>query len=136
DTRAPRGGTHSDDPLETRAQAVAPVRELGSALLAAQNRHRWAPRPGAEPHRRDAADAACEPGLREDRLREVGPRAVARGGEITHAERSAARDEGAGGGCEVPGVRRAPTLVVDDGDLVPVRAEAEHRADEVVPRLP
>src|SRR5438067_2526081 len=65
------------DPFEARAQALAPVREARRVrALAAQHRIRGARRRAAELGRRDSADPAYEPRLREDRLGELGPRAL------------------------------------------------------------
>ena len=51
------------------------------------------------------------------------------------SERRAVVDQLARGRGEVPDVGRAATLVVDHRDLVPLGAEPEHRAHEVVSRL-
>src|SRR5205085_4638342 len=79
---------------------------------------------------RDAADAAGDARLLEDRLGEVGPCAVTCGGDVVDAERPA-HDVLDGGG-EMPDVGRTATLVVDDGDLVALGREPQHRAHEVV----
>src|SRR3954470_12564269 len=74
-------------PREALTQAVAPVRQLGGALLGAEHRVRRAMGPRAELLSRDAADAALDAGVFEDRLREVRPRAVAARGHVVDAER-------------------------------------------------
>ena len=91
--------------------------------------------PSAELLRGDAPDPAREPGFVEDRLGEVRPGAVAGGGEVPDPEGGAAVDERARRLGQVAHVGRAAPLVGDDGDLVALRAEPEHRAHEVVPRL-
>ena len=78
---------------ETGPQAVAPVRQLRGALLAAEDRDRRPRRLRAELRRRDPPHPAVEPGLLEDRLREVGPRAVAGRREMPDPERGAAVDQ-------------------------------------------
>ena len=103
---------------EALAQAVAPVRQLGRALLGAQHRVRRPRRLRAELGGRDPPHAAVEPGLLEDRLGEVGPRAVARrrrrGRRRTAARRSRAsprrdgrRRSGSRAGRRRPRPRRA-----------------------------
>ena len=72
---------------EALAQALAPVRQLRGALLAAQHRVRGARRARAELGSRDPADARREACLLEDRLGEVGPRAVAGRRHVVDAER-------------------------------------------------
>ena len=70
------------------AQALAPVRQLRRArsrCAAPSTPGRGAGAPNSA--RRDPADAAVEARLLEDRLREVGPRAVAGGGDVVDAER-------------------------------------------------
>ena len=62
---------------KTGPQPIAPQRQLRGALLAAENRDRRPRRLRAELRRRDPPHPAAEPGLFEDRLCEVGPRAVA-----------------------------------------------------------
>src|SRR4051812_4290545 len=71
------------------AEALAPVGQLRGALLAAQDGVRGAGGTGAELRRGDPPHARLEAGLLEDRLREVGPRAVARGGDVVDAVREA-----------------------------------------------
>ena len=69
-------------------QARRPSRQcgqLGRALLAAQHRVRRPRRAGAELGGRDPAHAAVEARLLEDRLGEVGPRAVALRGDVVDA---------------------------------------------------
>ena len=83
--------------------------------------------------RRDPAHPAVDTRLGEDRLRELGPCAVAVGGDVPHAARKL--DELAHRGAEMSDVCRAASLVVDDGDLVSFRAGVEHRPHEVRPRL-
>src|SRR6476469_10059238 len=73
--------------LETLLQPLAPVRQLGGAALAAQNRVRRPRRARAELGRRDAPDARVEARLLEDRLRELRPRAVAARGDVVRAVR-------------------------------------------------
>ena len=78
--------------------------------------------------------AHAEPRLLEDRLREVGPRALTLRGEVPDAEGVAAVDELPRRCGEMADVRGAPVLVRDDRYLVAVGAESEHRAQEVVTR--
>src|SRR5438105_7195923 len=94
------------------AQALAPVRELRGALLAPQHRVRGPGGAGAELRRGDPADARREPGLLEDRLREVGPRAVATSRDVVDAIRQA--DDLLGGLREMADVGRRSALIVDD----------------------
>src|SRR5215471_12726678 len=69
--------------LEAGAQSVAPVRQrLSVEALAPQRRIRG---PGSGPVElcaRDASDAAIDSRVVEDRLRELGPRAVAAAGDV------------------------------------------------------
>ena len=109
---------------------VAPVRQRRRALLAPQHRVGRARRRTRELGRRDPADAGVETGLLEDRLGEVGPGRVAVGGDVVDAVRQEQDLTRRGG--EVADVGRRPPLVVDDSDLVPLLAEPQHRADEVV----
>ena len=81
-----------------------------------------------------APHAAVEPGLLEDRLRELRPRAVAAGGDVVDAEREQRHPWHRFG--EVHRVGRAAALVVHDRDLVAFRPESQHRPDEVVPDRP
>src|SRR5262245_29047782 len=79
---------------EACAQAVPPVREArGIRTFAPENRVRRAGSGTGELLRRDPAYAAVEPGFLEDRLGEVGPRALAVGGDVPETERAAAVDE-------------------------------------------
>src|SRR5688572_4880055 len=81
-TRAPREPSRAEA-REALAQAVAPVRQPWSALvLAAQHGVGRARGRTAELLRRDRSHPAVEAGFFEDCLREVGPRAVALGGEV------------------------------------------------------
>src|SRR5829696_2294703 len=121
-------------PREAFPQPVAPVRELRRTLLAAQDRIRRTGGAGAEVAGRDPPDAARDARLLEDRLRELGPGAVARGRDVVDAER-ALEDRPRRVG-EVRDVGRATALIVDDSDLVALGAEPQHRAQEVVPRRP
>ena len=116
---APAGLRAASEPRQALAQPVAPVRQLGRALLRAQHRVRRPRRLRAELGRRDPADAAVEAGLLEDRLREVGPRAVAarrrRGRRRTAARRrprsprrGGRRRSGSRAGRRRPRPRRAP----------------------------
>src|SRR5262245_61739613 len=71
------------DTSQALAEAVAPVREARRVgLLAAQDRVRRSWSRAAELARRDPANSARERCLVEDRLGEVGPRAVAVGGNV------------------------------------------------------
>src|SRR4029450_12725104 len=72
-----RPGLRASKPVETLAQALAPGRERGRALLAAQSRVRGTRSRAAELGGRDPADTTEEAGLLEDRLGEVGRRGVA-----------------------------------------------------------
>ena len=67
----------------------------------------------------DAAHVAAQPGLVEDRLGEVGPRAIAVGGNVPDAVRLLEQLACRGG--EVADERRRASLVVDDGYLVQLR---------------
>src|SRR5262245_15643893 len=69
------------------SQAFAQVRELWGASLAAEDRVRRAGSRTAQLSRRDAANAAVEAGLLEDRFRELGPGAVACGRDVVRALR-------------------------------------------------
>ncbi len=113
------------------------MRQVGrSRSLAAENRVRRPRRRTLELGRRDAPHAAVEPGFLEDRLGEVGPRALAVGGDVPQALRQVCVDERSRRVREMADERGAATLVVHDRDLVALGAEAEHRAKEVVPGRP
>jgi len=101
-------------------------------VLATEHGVGGARRGAAELLARDPAHAAGEAGLREDRLRELGPGAVALRGDVPAAVRQL--DNALRGFREVPDVGGRAALVVDDGDFVVVGAEPQHRANEVVPR--
>ncbi len=73
-----------------------------------------------------------EPRLLEDRLGEVGPRAVTVSRDVPEPLRQVRVDEPPNGRGQVADERRAAALVVDDRDLVALCAEAEHRPEEVV----
>ena len=103
------------DPREAGTEPVAPVREPGRLrVLAAQHRVRGPGCRARQLGRRDPPHAARQPGLGEDRLGEVGPGAVALGGDVVEPVREP--DERARGGREVSDVasatragRRPPT---------------------------
>src|SRR5439155_10446357 len=78
---------------------------------------------------RDPANAALDAGLIEDRLRELGPGAVARGGDVP--DPAGPLDQHTHSLREMADVRRAAALVVDDRHLVPLATALEHRPDEV-----
>ncbi len=110
------------------------MRELGRALLASQHRicRTWSG--STELLARDSVDAAPHSSLFEDRIGELCPGAVTRGGDMPHPER--ASDQLACRRRHVTDIGRRASLVVDDGDLAAVPAEFEHRANEVVARWP
>ena len=90
------------------------------------------PRRARELLRRDGLDRDVLPPRQADRLAgELVPRRVAAVREMDDP-RDAPVDEGADGGGEVPRVRGAPDLVVDDGELAPAGLHAlEDRVHEV-----
>src|SRR5664279_3646954 len=106
--------------------------ERCAGALAAKHRVRWTRRRAVELGGRDTAHAAVEPGLLEDRLGELGPRAVTLGCDVPDPARQA--DELARRGGQMADIRGTAALVVDDRDFVPLRAEREHRAQEVATR--
>ena len=132
DENAHRRQASCPQPREALAQALAPVRQLRRALLAAQHRVGGPRRLRAELGGRDPPHAAVEARLLEDRLGEVGPRAVAGGGDVVDAERQLEHRRRRLR--EMADVGRAAALVVDDRDLVALGAEPQHRAHEVVRR--
>src|SRR5690348_6596079 len=92
------------EPAEALSPPVALVRQpRRPGLLAPQHRVRRPRRRPAELLRRDRDDAALEPGFLEDRGRELGPRALAVGGDVPDAGREL--HELAGRRGEVPDVR-------------------------------
>src|SRR5262249_50618306 len=97
--------------------------------LAPQDRVRGSLRLRAPLVARDPANAARQARLLEDRLGELGPGAVAVGGDVVDAERQLEDLLDRGG--EMADVCRRGSLVVDDGDLVALVSEAQHRANEV-----
>src|SRR5436305_1894898 len=120
-------GVHSS---QAGAKAFAPMREFWRAVLAAQDRVSRTRGLRAELLRADPADARREAGLLEDRLREIGPRAIAPRGHVVGAVRQPhdlPRRLG-----EMADVGRGAALVVDDRDLIALRSEPEHRPQEVV----
>src|SRR5262245_27267048 len=79
-----------DEAGKTFAEAVAPVREVrGVRLLAAEDRVRRARSRATELLGRDPAHAALDLRFLEDRLRELGPRAVAVRGDVVEPVRKA-----------------------------------------------
>ena len=125
-SRPSRRGT----PAARRASAAAEA--LPRARCAAPSRRASART--LELRGRDPPNAAVEPGLLEDRLGEVRPRAVTVRGDVPQPCRQVLVDELPHGGREVADEGRAAALVVDDGDLVALGAEPQHRPQEVVPR--
>ncbi len=106
----------------------------GAGALAPQHR---VGRPGRRPAElggRDPPHGAVEARLLEDRLGELGPGAVAFGGDVPDALRQLDQLPGRLG--EMADVGGAASLVVDDRDLVALPAEPEHRAHEVAARPP
>ena len=122
--------------LSRSRQARRPSRQWGrrgaSGRSLREHRVRGPRRGTAELGSRDPAHAAVEAGLLEDRLRELGPRALAVRGEVPDAARQL--DELARRRREMADIGRAAALVVDDRDLVALGAETQHRAHEVVAR--
>ena len=114
------------------AQPQAPVRQLRRPrMLRAEHRVRRPRRRPIELRGRDPPDAAVEPGLREDRLREVGPRAVAVGGDVVDAVRQVEHRAGSRrrGGRRRSGEPRWSSTTATSSCSAP---SAQHRADEVV----
>src|SRR5438874_2170674 len=109
---------------DERVEIVGATESGAAALDLARTTH-----PDVALGARDPPHAAVEAGLVEDRLRELGPRALAGRGEMPDAVRQL--DERANRLRQVPDVGRAAALVVDDRDLVTLRAEPQHRAHEV-----
>ena len=101
---------------EAGSQALAPVRELAAHPLAAQDRVRGTRGRTAELSGRDPADAATQAGLLEDRLGELGPRAVARRRDMADAIRKL--EDFLRRLREMPDEGRRAALVVDDRHLV------------------
>src|SRR2546425_1101231 len=104
-------GMFGSKAAQAGAQGLPPVRQLRSALLRPQPRVRGARRGGRDLRGRDAANARLEACLLEDRLREVGPRAVSPRRHVVDAVREV--DHLLRRLCEMPDVRRRATLVVD-----------------------
>src|SRR4051794_34635085 len=77
------------DPFEALAESFAPVRQGRCPSLRPEDRVRRAGRPRAELLAREPADAAREAGRPEDRLGEVGARALAVRGGVVDGERQA-----------------------------------------------
>src|SRR5262245_18962105 len=118
---------------EACAKTLAPVRKDGRAgTLAAEHRVRGPGSASFQLHGRDSADTANGARLLEDRLREVGPRAVASGSDVPEAPGTLLVHQLTHRLREGSGEGRRATLVVDDLDLVAFLAEPEHRAEEVV----
>ena len=114
------------------AQALAPVRQLGRAALAAQHRVR-------RPRRRAPNSAVVMRRTRVSRpasskiaSAKSAQRAVAGRGDVVDAVRQLEHCLRRLG--EMADVGRAAALVVDDRDLVALGAEAQHRAHEVLRR--
>src|SRR5579884_2168462 len=124
-----RIGLSVREPSQAFPQPFAPVRQLGCAAFAAEDRVRGTRRLRAELGGRDPSHARRQRRLLEDRLGELGPRAVAGGGHVVRAVRQL--EDGFRRLGQVTDVRRAAALVVDDRDLVALGAEPEHRPDEV-----
>src|SRR5690349_4313400 len=102
-------------------------------LLAAEHRVSRACCGTPQLRARYAPDAHADACLLEDRLREVGPGAVACGGEMPDAVR--AIEQLSRRASQMADVRRRGALVVDDGDLVALLREPQHRLHEVAPVL-
>src|SRR5215210_5390159 len=86
-TRIAIGRSLVPQAAQTVAEALAPVEQLGCALLSPEHRVGRSRREGAELGRRDSANPAGEPGLLEDRLGELRPRAVPAGRDVIGALR-------------------------------------------------
>ena len=111
---------------------------LSSVAAAERRRARFAgsSRPAAAPGRCSSLEEigttrAPQPGLLHDRAGEAAPARRAAAGEVVDAGR-AALDELERGAREVRCRGRAADLVVDHAQLVALRAEAQHREQEVV----
>src|ERR671925_404910 len=73
-------------PLEARAKALTPVRKARRlGLLRPEDGIRGPRSRAAQLFRRDAANTAVDRGFLEDRLRELGPGAIAVGGDVVEA---------------------------------------------------
>ena len=118
-----RPGASSPEALEAGAQAFAPVGQArGAFALAAEHRVRRARRRTAELLGRDLAHAAVQPSLLEDRAGELGPRALALGGDVPDAARQL--EQLPRRLREMADVGRAADLVGDDAHLVALIARA------------
>src|SRR5262245_43251178 len=102
------GGRLAAELLDALAQPVAPVRQTRRTAFRAEDRVRRPRRLRAELLRRDPPHAAVEARLVEDRLREVGPRAVSVRRDVVDAERQL--DDCRDCGREMRDVRRAAAL--------------------------
>ena len=138
--RADEAGAAADEQLHDTATRVArysaspslPRRQRDRiAALAAQHAVGRPPRRAHELVARRRQDAAVDPGALEDLQRELVPRALAGAGDVMDAGLLRALGELDERAREVPGPGRAADLVGHDGDLVALRAEREHRVDEV-----
>ena len=116
------------------AEALTPVRQLGSALLAAQDRDGGPRRLRPELGSRDPPDAAVEPGLVEDRLGEIGPGAVAARGDVPDPNGAPPSTSSRVAAARCPtyvGLPRWSSTTATSSRSAPSR---EHRPDEVVAR--
>src|SRR5262245_22587682 len=121
----------ASEPSQARAQALSPMRQARRLRLRrAQDGVRRPRRRPVELGRRDALDAALDPGLLEDRLGELRPRAIAFGGDVVQP--MGLQDDVACGPRQMARVRRRAALIVHDRYLVPLAAQPQHRQDEVV----
>src|SRR5437763_2478612 len=118
------------EPLEASSEPFAPVRKPRRALaFAAQNRVRGALGWPTQLRGGDRAHAASEPHLLEYGLGEGRPRAVTFRSEVPQTPRQL--EQLPDGGGEMADVGRAAALVGDDLHLVALRAQPQHRANEV-----
>ena len=121
---------------EAGAEALAPVREPRRLrALAAEHRVRGPRRRTAELRGRDRPHPALEPASSKIASRELGPRALARGGDVPDA-RCGSSTSARVAAARCPTYVGQPTLVVDDRDLVALAPEPQHRPHEVVPGRP
>src|SRR5262249_43474363 len=100
-------------------------------MLRAEDRVRRTGSRAAELLGRNRPNTRGQSRVLEDRPRELRPGAIPLGAGVVRAVRQLEDRARRLGG--VPDVRRRASLVVDDLDLLALGAQAQHRADEVVP---
>ena len=134
----PHGTCWASDPGHVRCRRLRQARgrraSAGAAALPARCAAPSTPDAalGCPARRSRSRHPAVEAGLLEDRLGELGPRAVAVRRDVVDAVRQL--EQRAYRFREMADVRRRAALVVDDGQLVALRAEPEHRPHEVLRR--